>query len=62
MDKGLCGTCALARAIVTAKGTQYTLCERSRIDPAYRRYPQLPVRQCLGYEPRSESPDPPGER
>jgi hypothetical protein len=26
------------------------LCERSRFDPDYPRYPRVPVRSCSGYE------------
>ena len=29
------------------------MCERSRTDPSFPRYPRLPVTSCRGYEPRS---------
>jgi hypothetical protein len=47
---GLCGSCAHARAIVSAKGSTFLLCERARTDPRYRKYPPLPVVSCPGYE------------
>ena len=30
------------------------MCDRSRSDPAYPRYPRLPVLECAGYERRAE--------
>jgi hypothetical protein len=34
------------------RGSVFSLCMRSREDPAYPRYPRLPVLECRGYEPR----------
>jgi hypothetical protein len=48
--EGLCRTCRHARAIVTDRGHPFLLCERSRTDPAYPRYPALPVLVCRGFE------------
>jgi hypothetical protein len=49
---GLCATCAYRREVANTRGSVFSLCERSRTDPAYPKYPRLPVRQCAGYEPR----------
>lgn len=49
-EPGLCGTCAECRRVHTGRSTFY-LCERSRIDPGFRRYPVIPVRRCGGYVP-----------
>ena len=49
---GLCGTCRHARLITTARGSRFLLCERSKTDRRFPRYPQLPVLACTGYEPR----------
>jgi len=63
---GLCAACRHARRIVTPRNG-YWLCGRSREEPAFERYPRLPVRDCPGYEPLSgvegvpEGP-PPGRR
>jgi len=32
------------------RGSSFSLCERSREDPAFVRYPRLPVLECAGYE------------
>jgi hypothetical protein len=53
---GLCDTCAHQRVIRNTRGSSFSLCERSRTDPAYPRYPRLPVVECPGWEQR-----PPGE-
>ena len=50
-DAGLCADCRHARRIVSARGSVFLLCERSRTDPAYPKYPRLPVRACAGCEP-----------
>jgi hypothetical protein len=51
---GLCARCRHARVITSDRGHDFWMCERSRTDPAYPRYPPLPVRQCPGYEPAAE--------
>jgi hypothetical protein len=48
---GLCGRCRHSRLIVTARGSEFRLCERSASDPRYPRYPALPVLRCAGFEP-----------
>jgi hypothetical protein len=49
-EPGLCGSCVACRVVQTGRSTFY-LCERSRTDPRYRRYPVIPVRSCAGFEP-----------
>jgi len=54
---GLCDSCRHQRLIHNTRGSTFSLCERSRTDPAYPRYPRLPVSRCDGYERRvTESP------
>jgi hypothetical protein len=48
---GLCGICAHCRKIQSRRGSTFLLCERSRNDPRYPRYPPLPVFRCPGFEP-----------
>jgi hypothetical protein len=48
---GLCDTCRHQRLVRNTRGSIFSLCERSREDPAYPRYPRLPVHDCAGYEP-----------
>jgi hypothetical protein len=49
---GLCDTCVHQRLVHTTRGSEFSLCERSRTDPAYPRYPRLPVTRCAGHEQR----------
>jgi hypothetical protein len=35
------------------------MCDRSRTDDAYPRYPRLPVLECAGHEPRQAGTDAP---
>jgi hypothetical protein len=55
---GLCDSCAHQRVVRNTRGSRFSLCERSRTDPAYPRYPRLPVRECPGYERRGERRQP----
>ena len=48
---GLCATCAHARAVITPR-SRFVLCEKSRADAGFPRYPRLPVVACAGHEPR----------
>ncbi|MEK6327514.1 MAG: hypothetical protein AABM66_08335 [Actinomycetota bacterium] len=47
---GLCDSCVHQRIVRTTRGSSFSLCERSRTDPAYPRYPRLPVSNCRGHE------------
>jgi hypothetical protein len=47
---GLCTTCRYSRRVVSAKGSVFWLCERSRLEPDFPKYPRLPVVRCPGYE------------
>jgi hypothetical protein len=47
---GLCATCAHRREVPNRRGSVFYLCLRSKSDPAYPRYPRLPVLSCPGYE------------
>lgn len=46
---GLCAWCRHSRRIRTPRSV-FWLCERSRTDPAYARYPRLPLRECPGHD------------
>jgi hypothetical protein len=45
---GLCARCAFRRDVVTAN-SRFVLCRRSFDDPAYPKYPRLPVVHCVGF-------------
>lgn len=53
---GLCGRCAHAREVRNRRGSTFVLCRKSKEDPRFRRYPVLPVTQCIGYEPETDEP------
>jgi hypothetical protein len=48
---GLCGRCRNARLVVSGRGSRFILCELSRADPRFPRYPSLPVIACAGFTP-----------
>jgi hypothetical protein len=54
---GLCGACQHAKVVETRSGSRFYLCRLSAEDPAFPRYPALPVLLCVGYEPGDEGGD-----
>jgi hypothetical protein len=50
---GLCVTCRHARVIESDRGSRFYFCERSKTDPAFPRYPRLPVVACIGYDEKA---------
>jgi hypothetical protein len=50
---GLCDTCRHQQVVTTRRGSRFSLCRRSKTDPAYPKYPRLPVLRCAGFERRS---------
>jgi hypothetical protein len=52
---GLCADCSHARLIRSSRDSVFVLCERSAADPAYPKYPRLPVLACRGYEPSPQT-------
>jgi len=51
---GLCDRCRHQRVVRNTRGSEFSLCERSRNDPSFPRYPRLPVETCRGFEERAE--------
>jgi hypothetical protein len=49
---GLCDRCLHQRLVPNTRGSVFSLCERSRTDPSFRRYPATPVLRCSGFEPK----------
>jgi hypothetical protein len=49
MEVGLCASCKHSRTVPAPRST-FLMCERSRTDPSFPRYPRLPVLRCRGYE------------
>jgi hypothetical protein len=50
VNAGLCDTCRHQRVVRNTRGSEFSLCERSKTDPTYPRYPRLPVLACEGHE------------
>ncbi len=50
---GLCGQCAHVLVRPTRRGTTYLRCGLAADNPAYPKYPRLPVLSCPGF--RAES-------
>lgn len=48
--RGLCARCRHARLVTSGRGSQFVLCELSRTDERFARYPRLPVLSCAGFE------------
>jgi hypothetical protein len=46
---GLCADCRNARKLGSDRGSIFYLCEHSKVDPAFPKYPRLPVLQCSAY-------------
>jgi len=47
---GLCARCRHAAVQRSARGSEFWRCRRADRDPAYLRYPPLPVLRCPGHE------------
>jgi hypothetical protein len=52
---GLCADCVNARRIESDRGATFLLCELSATDPAFPKYPALPVLRCSGFTPKVAS-------
>jgi hypothetical protein len=52
---GLCASCKHVRRIESDRGSVFYLCELSKVDPRFPKYPRLPVLICAGYEEAPES-------
>jgi hypothetical protein len=53
-SNGLCDACRHQRLVPNTRGSVFSLCERSREDPDFPRYPRLPVLRCPGFEPTED--------
>ena len=48
----LCESCGRMREVISGKGSRFLLCELSRLDARFVKYPGQPVRQCPGHVDR----------
>jgi hypothetical protein len=51
---GQCADCCHASRVMSDRGSHFWLCRRAARDPAFAKYPRLPVLACPGYEPVHE--------
>jgi hypothetical protein len=49
---GLCASCSHAKTVESDRGSKFLRCLLSDRDPAYAKYPRLPVIACNGWSPR----------
>ena len=47
---GLCADCVHAQRVESSRASVFFLCLKAASDPAFQKYPALPVRMCPGYE------------
>jgi hypothetical protein len=50
MKAGLCDSCRHQKLIHNTRGSTFSMCERSKTDERYPKYPRLPVVDCAGWE------------
>lgn len=53
-DIGLCATCTHVRVMRSDRGSTFYQCALAFTNPAYSKYPRLPVLTCAGYTKRNE--------
>jgi hypothetical protein len=49
MKAGLCDTCVHQKLVKNTRGSTFSMCERSKTDESFPKYPRLPVLACRGY-------------
>jgi hypothetical protein len=54
---GLCDNCAHQRVVTNTRGSRFSLCERSKTQPEFPKYPRVPVVECRGFERRRAPTD-----
>jgi hypothetical protein len=55
MTHSLCETCGSMREVITPRGSRFLLCQLSRTDHAFPKYPPQPVIRCGGYQPKDRA-------
>jgi hypothetical protein len=55
---GLCADCVYGHSMKSDRGSVFLLCELSRKDQRFAKYPKLPVLSCPGYEKKPGRADP----
>lgn len=50
-EAGLCRRCRHPKLTVTRRGSAFVRCTRHNWDDRLPRHPELPVQECVGFEP-----------
>jgi len=58
MNSSLCESCRHMKPIVTPKRSRFLLCQLSKVNDRYAKYPPQPVVRCAGHEPNDEEARP----
>jgi hypothetical protein len=53
---GLCAACRHVRVVESKRGSRFYLCGLAAVDPAFPKYPGLPVLRCRGFTPDDSPP------
>jgi hypothetical protein len=53
---GLCRRCVHVQIVTSSRESQFYLCRLSHTDPAFPRYPRLPVLECAGFKRDDSDP------
>lgn len=48
---GLCNLCKHQQIVRSGRGSVFSLCQRSKTDKTFPKYPRIPVSECRGFEP-----------
>lgn len=54
---GLCSVCLNVRRLKNGRGSTFYFCELALLDRQFRKYPQLPIAECVGFEPAAFATD-----
>jgi hypothetical protein len=54
LGAGLCDHCVNQRIVTTTRESAFSLCEKSREDARFPKYPRIPVGACPGFTRRAE--------
>lgn len=49
---GLCDACRFQKLIGNTRGSTFSLCQKSKEDERFPKYPRVPVAACPGFERR----------
>jgi hypothetical protein len=55
MKAGLCDSCIYKSVVPNERGSHFIFCLLSKKDPAFPKYPALPVLECEGYTMKDDS-------